>query len=152
MRREIRCRLLFDCGFLFWRQSRLQLRDDLFSQFVLNPKYVGQIPIIVFPPKMRVGSRIEFAAQFLGRRLTYTYEVAEFVPGKRLVMRTAEGPFPMETTYTWATVGGGTLMTLRNRGDRNGLGAVLSLIMAPAVRRATQRDLGRLKELLEKGP
>jgi hypothetical protein len=35
---------------------------------------------------------------FLGGRLTYTYEITDFTPGERLVMRTAQGPFPMETT------------------------------------------------------
>ena len=52
-------------------------------------------------PPLAVGSRIAFVAQFLGRRLEYTYEVREHVPGERFVMSTAEGPFPMETTYTW---------------------------------------------------
>ena len=47
----------------------------------------------------QVGSRVVFVAEFLGRRLTYTYEVVELVPDERFVMRTAEGPFPMETTY-----------------------------------------------------
>ena len=53
------------------------------------------------PRPLAVGSQIAFVAEFLGRRLAYTYEVTEFVPGERFVMRTAEGPFPMETTYTW---------------------------------------------------
>ena len=53
------------------------------------------------PPPLAVGTRLEFVAQFLGRRLAYTYEVAELVPGERLVMRTAQGPFPMETRYEW---------------------------------------------------
>jgi hypothetical protein len=30
-----------------------------------------------------------------------TYEVIELVPGERFVQRALEGPFPMETTYTW---------------------------------------------------
>jgi hypothetical protein len=51
------------------------------------------------PPPLAVGSRMDFVASFLGRRLAYTYEVVELVAGERLVMRTAQGPFPMETTY-----------------------------------------------------
>src|SRR5688572_8790393 len=51
------------------------------------------------PPPITLGSRMAFVATFLGRRLAYIYEVTERVPDKRLVMRTADGPFPMETTY-----------------------------------------------------
>src|SRR3979411_2525044 len=69
-------------------------------------------------PPIRVGSRMAFVARFLGRRLAYVYEVVELVPNRRLVMRTAEGPFPMETTYAWESVGPDrTRMTLRNRGE-----------------------------------
>lgn len=49
------------------------------------------------PPPIGVGSRLDFAARFLGRTLRYTYEVVEFSESQ-LVMRTAQGPFPMETT------------------------------------------------------
>lgn len=102
------------------------------------------------PPPLAVGSRIAFVAQFLGRRMTYTYEVAEFVPGERLVMRTAEGPFPMETTYTWQpTAGGGTQMTLRNRGTPSGFSKLVAPLMARAMRRANTKDLTLLKRLLE---
>ena len=52
-------------------------------------------------PPLAVGSRFRFRARFLGRTLEYTYEVRELEPGRRFVMATAEGPFPMETVYTW---------------------------------------------------
>ena len=52
-------------------------------------------------PVSALGSQFTFTAAFLGRKLTYTYEVVELVPDRRFVMRTAEGPFPMETTYEW---------------------------------------------------
>jgi hypothetical protein len=91
-----------------------------------------------------------FVARFLGRRLDYTYEVRELVPGERFVMSTAEGPFPMETTYGFEDAPvGGTRMTLRNRGEPAGFAKVAAPVMARAIRRANGQDLRRLKEILE---
>ena len=102
------------------------------------------------PRPTAVGSRVAFVARFLGRRLAYTYEVTEYAAGERLVMSTREGPFPMETTYAWRdTPGGGTWMSLRNRGEPSGFPRVLGGVMAPAMRRANRKDLRRLKTLLE---
>jgi len=103
-------------------------------------------------PPIRIGSKLAFVAQFLGRRLAYTYEVVDLVPGRRLVMKTAQGPFPMETTYTWEPVGEGqTRMTLRNRGEPAGFSKIAAPLMAAAMRRANQKDLRLLKTLLERG-
>jgi hypothetical protein len=97
-----------------------------------------------------VGSRVDFVAQFLGRRLAYTYEITEFSRGELLVMRTSEGPFPMETRYTWTDLpADGTLMTLRNRGAPKGFAGIAAPIMVSAMRRANRKDLKLLKELLE---
>jgi hypothetical protein len=101
-------------------------------------------------PPVAVGSQVAFVAHFLGRRLAYTYAVVELVPGERLVMRTAEGPFPMETTYTWAAESDGRArMTLRNRGEPAGFSKLLAPFMAAAMRRANRKDLARLKSILE---
>ena len=102
------------------------------------------------PRPVGVGSQIAFVAHFLGRRLAYTYEVTEFAPGERFVMRTAAGPFPMDTTYTWQdSPGGGTRMTLRNRGAPRGFAKAAAPIIAASVRRANRKDLRLLKEVLE---
>jgi hypothetical protein len=101
------------------------------------------------PPPVQVGSRMDFVASFLGRRIEYTYEVVDLVPGERLVMRTAQGPFPMQTTYTWAPADGGTLMTLRNDGAPSGFARVAAPVMELAMRRAMTKDLAALKRRLE---
>jgi hypothetical protein len=102
------------------------------------------------PRPLAVGTRLAFRAEFLGRSLEYTYEVVELVPGERFVMRTAEGPFPMETTYTWRDGPAGvTEMTLRNRGEPAGFAKVGAPMMARAMRRANRRDLELLKEIWE---
>ena len=103
-------------------------------------------------PPLRVGSRIAFVAQFLGRKLAYTYEVTELSPDRRFVMRTAEGPFPMETSYEWHPEGpGSTRMILRNRGEPSGFSALVGPLMAWAMRRANTKDLAALRALLESG-
>jgi uncharacterized protein YndB with AHSA1/START domain len=99
---------------------------------------------------LRVGSRVAFVAHFLGKRLAYTYEFSELIPHERLVMRTAEGPFPMETTYTWeSTEEGDTRMTPRNRGTPAGFSRLVAPFMAAAMKRANRKDLARLRALLE---
>ncbi len=106
----------------------------------------------VTPPPLAVGSRVAFVALFLGRRLAYTYEIAELDHATRLVMRTADGPFPMETTYAWAsTASGTTTMTLRNRGEPRGFSKLVAPFLARAMRHANRKDLARLKTILEAG-
>jgi hypothetical protein len=116
------------------------------------PRWYVNIESVVWrtEPPLQVGTRLDFVARFLGRRLAYTYEIAEWVPEARLVMRTAQGPFPMETTYTWQAVNETTTrMSLRNRGEPSGFAAFAAPLMTGAMRRANQKDLQRLKSIVE---
>ena len=115
------------------------------------PNWYARIDTVEWktPPPVQVGSLVEFVARFLGRTLRYTYEVVELIPGVRLVMRSEQGPFPMETTYTWdATSIGSTRMTLRNRGEPSGFSKMMAPIMQPAMRRANRKDLAKLQTIL----
>lgn len=117
------------------------------------PKWYANIKSVEWKsePAVRVGAEIAFVARFLGRRLAYTYEIVEFEPNARLVMRTAQGPFPMETCYTWTALGPTTTkMTLRNRGEPRGFAAFMQPFMTAAMRNANEKDLAALKALLER--
>lgn len=101
-------------------------------------------------PAVALGAQIAFVAQFLGRRMAYTYEIVELIHDQWLVMRTVNGPFPMETSYAWArTLDGRTKMTLRNRGEVTGMAKWLAPLMTMSMRRANRKDLDRLKCILE---
>jgi uncharacterized membrane protein len=130
--------------------------DDVVAAYAIDPsnapEWYANIDSVEWqtPPPARVGSKVAFVARFLGRRLAYTYELVELAPNERLVMRTAEGPFPMETTYTWQPVrDGSTRVALRNRGEPSGFSKLAAPFMAAAIRRANRKDLATLRRILE---
>ncbi len=116
------------------------------------PEWYGNIKSTEWKsaPVVHVGARVGFVAEFLGKRLEYTYEIVEFEPGERLVMRAAEGPFPMETIYTFEeTRDGYTQMTLRNHGEPSGVSKLMAPMISTAMKAANSKDLAKLKAILE---
>ena len=101
------------------------------------------------PPPQAVGSRLAFVARFLGRRLAYTYEVSEIVPGERLVMCTAEGPFRWRRRTRWqdAPDGGHPDDAPQPEASRPGFSKLSAPIMAMAMRRTNGKDLREIKRL-----
>lgn len=131
---------------------------EVVAQFASDPsnapRWYANIKSVEWqtPPPVALGSRVAFVAHFMGRRMAYTYEVVEFLPPLKMIMATTEGPFPMETSYSWESMDQQrTRMTLRNRGNPSGFSKLLSPLMVPAMRSANRKDLARLKSLLERG-
>jgi hypothetical protein len=137
-------------------EIKIQCSHDKVSEYAANPdnapKWYVNIKSAEWqtPKPMTIGSRIAFKAQFLGRDLAYVYEIVEFVQGEKLVMKTADGPFPMETTYTWEAIDSAiTRMTLRNKGNPTGFSKFLAPFMSTMMIRANNKDLKKIKEILE---
>lgn len=101
------------------------------------------------PRPLALRSQIEFVAHFLGKRFVYTYEVVD-LSDTRMVMRTADGPFPMETTYTFEKIDDKrTRMTLRNRGMPSGFSKLFAPFMSAMMKMANNKDLKSIKRILE---
>lgn len=99
---------------------------------------------------LTIGSKVAFKAKFLGRVLAYTYEFVELIEDTKLVMKTTQGPFPMETTYTWMSVDDkNTRMTLRNRGIPSGFSRLFTPFISMAMKKANTKDLILIKKILE---
>jgi hypothetical protein len=118
------------------------------------PEWYANIDSVewVTEPPVGVGSRVAFVARFLGRTLRYTYEVVSFDPASGLVMRTAEGPFPMETTYSWRARARGDARRAPRPRPAVRLRPVGTPFIGAAMRRANRKDLLALKRVVESHP
>jgi uncharacterized membrane protein len=95
------------------------------------------------------GARVARVASFMGRKVEYVNEITALEPGRMLDMRSVKAPFPMHITYTFEDRDGATLVRNHVRGG-GGLFSLGSPLFAPMVRRNVQRDLERLRDVLER--
>ena len=120
-----------------------------------DPEWIGGIEEArwLTEPPLRVGSRVERVARFMGRRIEYVLEVAELDPGRRVAMRSVRAPFPMEVTYSFEDAGEARCRaSIHIGGEAGGFYRLAGPLLGPMVRRSISRDLRNLKRLSEGAP
>ena len=119
-----------------------------------DPSWIGGVREVRMEtaPPLQVGSRVARVASFLGRRVEYVNEVTEFDAERVLDMRSVKAPFPMRVTYSFESAAGGAETIVRNRvrGAPGGFFALFGPLLAPLVKRSVQKDLERLRDLLQR--
>jgi uncharacterized membrane protein len=95
------------------------------------------------------GSRVARVSSFMGRKVEYVNEITRLESGRLLDMRSVKAPFPMHITYSFEDSVDGTLVRNHVRGG-GGFFSLGSPLFAPMVRRNVQRDLERLRDVLER--
>jgi uncharacterized membrane protein len=119
-----------------------------------DPEWIGGVREVRMetPPPLSVGSRVARVAHFLGRRVEYVNEVTELDPDRVLDMRSVRAPFPMRVTYSFEAADGEAPTVVRNRvrGAPGGFFALFGPLLGPLVKRSVQKDLERLRDVLER--
>jgi uncharacterized membrane protein len=99
-----------------------------------------------------VGTRYRGASTILGRRIEWTTEVVEFVPGVRTASQSVEGPLTFTVSYEVSASPAGTTLRYRLAAE-SGLGGAFGRALEPIVQRAQTKvvraNLGTLASLLE---
>ena len=118
-----------------------------------DPVWIGGVREVRMetPSPVRAGTRVARVASFLGKRVEYVNEVTELDPERVLDMRSVKAPFPMRVTYSFEDGDDGTIVRNRVRGNPGGFFALFGPLLAPLVRRSVQKDLERLRDVLEAG-
>jgi len=99
-----------------------------------------------------MGTRYRGASKILGRRIDWTTEVTQFVPGVRAASQSVEGPLTFTVLYELSASPVGTTLHYRLTAE-SGLGGAFGRAMEPIVQRAQTKvvraNLGKLASLLE---
>ena len=98
------------------------------------------------------GTRYRGASRIVGRRIEWTTEVTEFVPGVRITSRSVEGPLTFTVSYEVSSCPAGTTLRYRLAAE-SGLGGAFGRALEPIVERAQTKvvrtNLDKLASLLE---
>jgi len=88
-----------------------------------------------------LGAQVTRTAYFLGKRIDYVLEVVGYEPPAMLDMKSVAGPMPMHVTYRFERYDGGTLASIRVRGDASVYYKVAGPLMSLMVGHNLGKDL-----------
>lgn len=135
----------------------INLPKEKVARFAANPDNVPKWYVNIrsvqwqTPRPLKTGSQLLFRGRFLGRLLQNLYEVVEFIPGQKMVLRASNKLLGMEMVIGWQAIDENTTrMTIMNQGIPKGVAKLFTPLMALALKQVTRKDLKLLKRLLEK--
>jgi uncharacterized membrane protein len=118
-----------------------------------NPRWLRGMESCTWttPPPVRVGSRYEQRASFLGKQIRTSFEVTAHQPGALVTIRSRAGSsFPITVTREVSAVGDGrSLVTETLESEPRGYYRMAEPLLRQLVQRRIRRDYRRLKALLE---
>jgi uncharacterized protein YndB with AHSA1/START domain len=120
-----------------------------------NPEWIRNMQTAKWAthPPIRIGSRYEQVARFLGKEVRTSFEVTRLEAGRLITISSLPGSsFPVTITREVAPIGPDRCRAKETAaGDAGAFFRIVDPLMRPLVRRNIVRDYGRLKQLLESG-
>jgi uncharacterized membrane protein len=99
---------------------------------------------------LHVGSTYDQVAKFLGRQIASTFEVVEYMPGRRVKASSTSGSFPITFTRMVEAAGGGADVSAVIEGDSGGFFKLAEPLLGRMVQRSVEADYRNLKQLMER--
>lgn len=99
---------------------------------------------------LNVGATFEFASEFMGRKIETKGEMTAYDPPKRFAWKSIKSPIPVSAVTTFEAVADGTLIVDTADFEPGGFFKIAEPLLIKQAQSAAEKDMKRLKELLEK--
>lgn len=113
------------------------------------PTWQGNVSEVRHEGRLQQGARFTSIAKLLGRRMETEFEVLEFQAPRRLVLKSASGPFPVKLQVDLEAQDGMTSLTTRGEAEPGGFFRLAEPLVERALRNQISANTATLKDLLE---
>jgi uncharacterized membrane protein len=125
--------------------------DEVFA-FIADPANLPRWQSSVVEVRPAGDGRHVEVRSFLGKQLEQTMAVVASEPGRRLDVEVVEGPLQLRISHTFSEVdgGAGTRVDFVGEADAGGVAGLAGPLLGRAVRKQAEKDLAKLKSVLER--